>query len=89
MEITKENMVYFKFCSDAVKNGCKNSRDLEKELFRKFWEVYPLQAERIVKTWFTHREKIDRLIPTFETLKPEYEDYIKVTEPNGNCRKSC
>jgi hypothetical protein len=84
MEINENTIAYFEFCSNAVKNGCKNSRDLEKELFRKFWDVYPQQAERIVKTWISNREKIDRLIPTFKKLKPIHEDYVKITESNGN-----
>jgi hypothetical protein len=61
MEITKETMVYFEFCKEAVNNGCKSSLDLEKLLVRKFHDVFPHQAERIVKFWNSNREKIDKL----------------------------
>lgn len=67
MEITKENYIYFEFCSNTVKNGCKNSRDLEKELVRKFADVFIHEAERIVKYWNSNRKKIDNLIQTFKT----------------------
>jgi hypothetical protein len=63
MEITKENYIYFEFCSNAVKNGCKNSRDLEKLIVRNFADVFIHEAERIVRVWNSNREKIDSLKP--------------------------
>jgi hypothetical protein len=68
MEITKENSVYFEFCSNAVKNGCKNSRDLEKLLVRNFADVFIHEAERIVRVWNFNREKIDSLKTQNQTL---------------------
>lgn len=66
MEITKENMVYFHFCKEAVKNGCKSSLDLEKLLVRKFSTVFIHEAERIVKFWNSNRKKIDSFALQFK-----------------------
>jgi hypothetical protein len=76
---TNNELEVFITCSLLISEGYTTSFELEKELYKRFWWITRISAERLVKQFYQNRRKIEEELNQLECNKKN------ATQGQGKC----
>jgi hypothetical protein len=68
MAYTAQELEVFKVCSALYKEGCKNSHDMGRAVYRVVCWITPLETQRLVKLWCMDKLKIEAELDRLNTV---------------------